>query len=54
MVRAEHGREKGEEGEEHGHTHAHKPYAVWLVIAILIICTVVPTLLILLSMPKLP
>lgn len=51
MVRAEHEREE-REGEEHGHTH--KPYAVWLVIAILIICTVVPTLLIFLSIPKLP
>ncbi|MCS6767753.1 MAG: hypothetical protein RMJ59_06375 [Candidatus Nitrosocaldus sp.] len=48
MAHAEHGRE-----EEHGEGH-HKPYAVWLVIAILIICTVVPTLLILLSLPELP
>ncbi|GBC73023.1 hypothetical protein HRbin04_00419 [archaeon HR04] len=53
MTHMEHG--KGREEHEHEeHEHAHKPYAVWLVIAILIICTVVPTLLILMSIPKLP
>ncbi|MEO9365163.1 MULTISPECIES: hypothetical protein [Candidatus Nitrosocaldus] len=53
MTHTEHG--KGREEHEHEeHEHAHKPYAVWLVIAILIICTVVPTLLILMSIPKLP
>lgn len=51
MTHTEHG--KGREEHEH-EEHAHKPYAVWLVIAILIICTVVPTLMILMSIPKLP
>ncbi|MEM0365081.1 MAG: hypothetical protein QXE95_07795 [Candidatus Nitrosocaldus sp.] len=53
MTHTEHDKGKGREEHEH-EEHAHKPYAVWLVIAILIICTVVPTLLILMSIPKLP
>jgi len=42
------------EREDHEHTHEHKPYAVWLVIAILIICSVVPAILLFLSIPELP
>ncbi len=46
--------EHEEHEHKHEHEHEHKPYAVWLVIAILIICSVVPAILLFLSLPKLP
>jgi ABC-type Zn2+ transport system substrate-binding protein/surface adhesin len=47
-------KEKEDHEHAHDHAHEHKPYAVWLVIAILIICSVVPAILLFLSIPKLP